>query len=144
MISNFFQRSIKNEKDGGNWRCFKCSFDGIISLLLSTPKHHQLLFFACDFVVVVKSSPLAGFIMFNVITSVIIGSPKPKPCDHQDAAGRSDEFISSVPAFEYVNQVYRGYDDFLGTNDDEDSEKDEEDNDLERRIEEVIVKVTRR
>ncbi|XVF33492.1 hypothetical protein REPUB_Repub17cG0173100 [Reevesia pubescens] len=138
------------------------------TLLLSdsVSQYHELLFSTFDFIIVAKSSPVAVFFMFNVIIiTVIIGSPKPIS-DHQDAAGHHD-LITSAPAVEYVIDAkddeenddsydgsdvedldeYHGYDgyDDIGTEDDhEDCEEDDKDNDLERRIEEFIAKVTRK
>ncbi|XWS77194.1 hypothetical protein CRYUN_Cryun01aG0240500 [Craigia yunnanensis] len=136
------------------------------TLLFSVPKHHELLFSIYDFIVVAKSSRVAVFFMFNVIIIIVfVGSPKLS--DHQGAAG---ELITSLPALEYdldakyeenddnydgsdieVLDEYHGYDgydeendDDLDTEDDQDSEEDEKDNDLERRIDEFIAKVTRK
>ncbi|KAK8587920.1 hypothetical protein V6N13_086880 [Hibiscus sabdariffa] len=105
------------------------------SLLLSAPKHHRLLFYPCDFVVVAKSSPLEPNI-FNVSLALLLGAL----IKMQLVVVNGDKVISSVSTSEYVDQdgenyyndgsdvedveVYHGYDsydeenyDVLGTND---------------------------
>ncbi|XVE74005.1 hypothetical protein DITRI_Ditri11bG0164400 [Diplodiscus trichospermus] len=130
--------------------------------------HHELLFSTYDFIIVAKSSRAAVFFMFNVIIiTVFVGSHKLS--DHQDAAGDDQLVTSPTPALEYGiterdegnhhgcsdvedldgHHGYDGYeeenDDDPDTEDDDDSDQeDDKNNDLERRIEEFIAKVTRR
>ncbi|XVE76978.1 hypothetical protein DITRI_Ditri13aG0024500 [Diplodiscus trichospermus] len=132
--------------------------------LYSVPKNHELLFSTYDFIIVAKPSRVAVFFMINVIiiSTLLIGSPKPS--HHQDPAAH--EFTSS-PALDHnieakddenndgsydgaVDDIEdldlcHGYDGYDADHEDgPDTEEDDLDCDLDRRIEEFIAKVTRK
>lgn len=136
-----------------------------LSLSLSVSKHHNIFLNTYESIVVKRSPRVAVFFMFNVIIITIFrGNLKPSTEDtdnwllsflghlvyeleeaatSKDETTRAEDYDEASDVDHEYDHGYDGYDednDDDGGEDDSFNSDDEEDKDLERRVEEFIAK----